>query len=77
VLESTGSALGAVSAIAGQTRLWVVVNGTQVRRTTAVGKIVVVMVTVVRVGEGGGQGLMNGAHCFGCVFVCVCAGHGP
>ncbi|KAF5843474.1 allantoate deiminase, chloroplastic-like protein [Dunaliella salina] len=29
VLESLGEALGAVSAIAGQTRLWVVVNGTQ------------------------------------------------
>ena len=31
MLESKGTALGAVSAIAGQTRLWVVVNGTQVK----------------------------------------------
>lgn len=30
VLEAMGVRLGAVSAIAGQTRLWVVINGTQV-----------------------------------------------
>ena len=29
VLERSGLALGVVSAIAGQTRLWVVINGTQ------------------------------------------------